>query len=233
MIKSCTLVLIGDIGGTNSRLCIMRLSPNINQMPTIVDRKTLVSFEYPSVENLISFYLKPFKNTPNFPKYAVLGVPAPVSGNTLLQIVNLPQWKPTNGDDIARNLRITKLVFLNDFVCNGYGIQSKLVKGKDFTMLNEKPIDSNGPKAMIGPGTGLGMGYLVKDPSSSYYQVRPSEGGHQDFAAKTPLEFKYLIYLQQHYNIEHVSIERACCGPAITAMYRFLSEQENISGEPT
>ena len=112
-----------------------------------------------------------------------------------------------------------------------YGIQSKFKKGTDFTMLNDKTIDPNGPKAMIGPGTGLGMGYLVKDSTSNYYQVRPSEGGHQDFAAKTQIEFKYMMYLKKHYNVEHVSIERACCGPAIVAMYRFLSEEENITGD--
>ena len=38
-------------------------------------------------------------------------------------------------------------------------------------------------------------------------------------------------YLKKHYNVEHVSIERACCGPAIVAMYRFLSEEENITGD--
>ena len=116
--QKSTPVLIGDIGGTNSRLCIMRLSSDINSIPEIIDRKTLVSFEYQSVENLIEFYLKDFKSTNNYPVYAAIGVPAPIANNTLLQIVNLPHWKPMNGDVIAKNLGLQKLVFLNDFVCN-------------------------------------------------------------------------------------------------------------------
>ena len=222
-------VLIGDIGGTNSRLSLIKLSSDINQAPEVIDKKSLVSFEYESVEKLIEIYLQPFKNTDNYPLYAALGVPAPVTDNKLYQIVNLPHWRPANGDEIAKKLKLKKLAFLNDFVCNGYGIQSKLEKGKDYSLLNDKPIDPQGPKAMIGPGTGLGMGYLVKNLYSNYYQVRPSEGGHQDFAAKTELEFKYLMYLKKHYNIDHISIERACCGPAISAMYKFLQLEEKLT----
>lgn len=226
-------VLIGDIGGTNSRLCLIKLSSNIDTSPEVIDKKTLVSFDYESVEKLLVTYLADFKGTENYPVYAALGVPAPVSNNHLLQIVNLPHWKPSNGDEIAKRLGIKKLAFLNDFVCNGYGIQSKLEEGKDYIFLNKKKIDPEGPKAMIGPGTGLGMGYLVKNPLSNYYQVRPSEGGHQDFAPKTDLEFKYLKYLRRHYNVNHISIERACCGPALTAMYKFLLLHEKLEAEPT
>ncbi|MBQ2082982.1 MAG: glucokinase, partial [Lachnospiraceae bacterium] len=35
-----------------------------------------------------------------------------------------------------------------------------------------------------GPGTGLGMGYLLKDEESEFYTIGSSEGGHQDYTAK-------------------------------------------------
>ena len=33
--------------------------------------------------------------------------------------------------------------------------------------------------------------------------------------------------------MNHISIERACCGPALTAMYKFLLLHEKLEAEPT
>jgi len=38
---------------------------------------------------------------------------------------------------------------------------------------------------VIGPGTGLGEGFMVKSKSYSDYVAYPSEGGHVDFPGKT------------------------------------------------
>jgi len=40
-------------------------------------------------------------------------------------------------------------------------------------------------KAVIGPGTGLGEGLLVRNEGDGLYYPTPSEGGHTDFAVKT------------------------------------------------
>jgi len=40
-------------------------------------------------------------------------------------------------------------------------------------------------KAVIGPGTGLGEGLLVKNEVDNLWYPSPSEGGHADFAVKT------------------------------------------------
>ena len=47
---------------------------------------------------------------------------------------------------------------------------------------------------MIGAGTGMGHGFLVK--INEYYEVFPSEGGHQDFAPQNKLEWEYFEYVQ-------------------------------------
>jgi glucokinase len=49
---------------------------------------------------------------------------------------------------------------------------------------------------MIGAGTGLGFGYLVKNNNSKYYEVYASEGGHQDFAPQNETEWEFFKYLQ-------------------------------------
>ena len=76
------------------------------------------------------------------------------------------------------------------------GILSNMKEGEDFERLNDNPIELNAPIAMIGAGTGLGHGFLVKNSVSKYYEVSPSEGGHQDFAPQNELEWEYFTYLQ-------------------------------------
>lgn len=166
-------------------------------------------------------------NTENYPVVGVLGIPGPVFNNSVSIIANL-EWGTTKGDDLAEALNIIKFVLLNDFVVNGYGVLSNMKEGIDYERLNTDVVDPNGPKAMIGAGTGLGHGLLFKTDESKYYQVYPSEGGHQDFAPQNQLEWKYFEYLQKHYNITHVSVERACAGPALPVMYQFISECEKL-----
>lgn len=114
------------------------------------------------------------------------------------------------------------MIFLNDFVTNGYGILSSIREGKDYIKITENKPDPDGPIAMIGAGTGLGHGYIVKNEDSKYHSVYPSEGGHQDFCPKSDTEWKYMKYLQKHFQIERISLERACSGPALPLIFKFF-----------
>lgn len=139
-------------------------------------------------------------------------------------------WPVTKGEDAASELNLQKLIFLNDFVVNGYGVLSNIKEGIDYERVNDQIVDPNGPIAMIGAGTGLGHGYIIKNTGARYYHVYPSEGGHQDFAPQNDLEWRYFNYLKKFYKCDHVSVERACSGPAIPTMYRFFKESEGIEG---
>lgn len=39
-------------------------------------------------------------------------------------------------------------------------------------------------KIVIGPGTGLGQGILVKNEEDGLYEPYPAEGGHTDFTVQ-------------------------------------------------
>lgn len=153
-----------------------------------------------------------------------MGIPGPVFNNEITIIANL-DWPSINGESVAETLNMKKFIFLNDFVTNGYGILSKIDEQSDYIKLNNYPVDTNGPIAMIGAGTGLGHGYLVKNDGNKYYSVFPSEGGHQDFSPKTEREWKYMTYLQNHFNIKRISLERACAGPALPLIFKYLATE--------
>ena len=73
----------------------------------------------------------------------------------------------------------------------------------------------------------MGQGYLI--PACGKYEVLASEGGHSDFAARTPLEFELVQYLMERDDLDHVSYDRLVSGRGIVNMYRFL--RDRLSGE--
>ena len=98
-------VLVADIGGTNCRLRLIKLAADWEAEPEEIASDVLKPWKFKSIEELLS-------------------IPGPVVNNTLDILVNIQSWlKKTNGDELARKLGLRRLVFLNDFVCNGYGIQ--------------------------------------------------------------------------------------------------------------
>ena len=44
---------------------------------------------------------------------------------------------------------MSKIVFMNDCVANVYGIQTKLIEGKDSLWVNKQEINPNGTKLLL------------------------------------------------------------------------------------
>ena len=218
-------VLIGDIGGTNVRLNLMKLSKDMNEPPEIIEKIKVSPLNYPSLEKVFENTLSKYKGTENYPLYAVVGIPGPIKNNEILSITNIFHWKNEKGDEIAKQTNMKKVIFLNDFTCCGYGIQTNLKLNEDYIILNKGEVTEGGGKTVIGPGTGIGMGYLVKDPDNEYYTIGGSEGGHQDFCPKNELYKELREFTMKLLGQTNLSIERICCGQGLVPIYKFLREK--------
>jgi glucokinase len=76
-------------------------------------------------------------------------------------------------------------------------------------------------KAVIGPGSGLGMSLLIPGITTTGWQVLPSEGGHADLAPGNHLEQEVLgILLQDH---AAVCWETVVSGPGLVNLYRAVA----------
>jgi glucokinase len=74
-------------------------------------------------------------------------------------------------------------------------------------------------KAVIGPGTGLGVASLIFDPQHDRYLVAPGEGGHVTFPATNAREFALVEWLLRSGRYTHVSAERVCSGKGLVNVY--------------
>ena len=192
--------------------------------PEEIDVEKLSPADYPSLQELLKEYLASIPKE-NYPVVAVFGIPGPVKNNEVLHMANIPHWPKFNGDEHGKMFNIKQFILLNDFTCNGYGVQTDLKLGEDYIVINDVKAQEDGPKLIVGPGTGLGMGYLVKDQESDFYSIGASEGGHQDYTAKTKDNYALREYFKKTLGNTELSIERVLSGQGLIIIYKYLKSQ--------
>ncbi len=206
------LVLAGDIGGTNTRLCLVETDGK--------NESTLREEIYPSGnEGLVPLVRQFLGDECNVYK-ACFALAGPVQNNKC-KITNLP-WPELDAARLQEELNIAKVSLINDFVAIGYNIV--LEKNKSLVTLQEGEFLPDAPIAIIGAGTGLGKAFAV--PEGDSYRVFPTEGGHESFAPDNLLAQELLAYLRADGKVD---VERVVSGPGIVDIFRFLQDRKFAS----
>lgn len=212
-------VLLADIGGTNARFALADTSL---QAPLIVDSVEGFSVaDFPSLADAAKHYLDQTGATAQNGVFAVAGrVEGDVARVTNHPwVISLARTRAALGfdnlklvNDFAAQAMAVSLLTLDDVVAIGGTQWSPAAATKDRTY------------AVIGPGTGLGVGGLIVREGKRY--PLETEGGHVSFPPGTPEEIEILKRLSQQFG--RVSNERLICGPGLVNLHRALSE---IAGE--
>ncbi|MEH1874746.1 glucokinase [Nostoc sp.] len=210
-----TLLLAGDIGGTKTILQLVEKSDS----PAIhtIYQESYHSADFPDLVPIVQKFL--VKANTATPEKACFAIAGPIVNNTA-KLTNLAWFLDT--ERLEEELGIPHISLINDFAAVGYGI-SGLQKQDLLTLQVGKPQPET-PIGIIGAGTGLGQGFLIKQ--GNHYQVFPSEGGHTDFAPRNEIEFQLLKYLLAKHDIQRVSVERVVSGMGIVAIYQFLRDRK-------
>jgi len=202
-------VLAGDIGGTNARFAIIGGDK-------ILFEKHYPSKDFNKFEDVFAVFIKDVPG--QVPHCACLAVAGVVEGNRV-EATNIP-WT-IDGNDLKEHFGLETLRLINDFEAAAWGIT--VLHREHLVQIGEgKPV-SDGPKAVLGAGTGLGQAILVS--CNEGYRVLPTEGGHADFAPRNEEEIRLLRYLMKEF--PHVSVERILSGPGLVHIYEFLLEDQN------
>jgi glucokinase len=88
--------------------------------------------------------------------------------------------------------------------------------------------EPNGTIAILGAGTGLGVGALVRNGRQSAVAV--TEGGHMAFAPTDVLDVDILRHLTARFG--RVSLERILSGPGLVNLYQALADIRGQKTEP-
>jgi glucokinase len=200
------LILVGDTGGTNTRLALVDADPR-----SPVALEIYPSRAHSSLEEMVDAFLEAH---PASPAAAAFGVAGPVRQGRV-QVTNLA-W-PVDGAGLARRLGLDRVLLLNDLEANAWGLAA--LGPDDFHVLNEGRSAAAGNAAVCSVGTGLGEAGLYWD--GERHHPFACEGGHTDFAPIGDLQQGLRDLLAAQY--DHVSYERVCSGIGLVNIYRYLA----------
>lgn len=211
-------VLVGDVGGTKTALAVV--SEEAGPRAPLA-RATYPSAGYPGLEAVVGEFLRATSFSVD---RASFGVAGPVVRGRAT-VTNLP-WV-LDEEQLRHDLGLKAVRLLNDLVALATAVPH--LEADDLLTVNRGLRDPHGAIAVIAPGTGLGEAFLTWD--GTRYRAHPSEGGHTDFAPRTPVERDLLSYMERH-GEEHVSYERVCSGLGLPHIYGFLKEQGDFPEPP-
>lgn len=212
------MILVGDIGGTRTRLAAYQTEGN--RLDCAVE-KTYESQEHGGLQEILVQFIR----TEQIPVHsACFGVAGPVRAGKS-KISNLPWTIDCN--ELASQLKLGSVGLLNDLEAYAYGIDA--LESKDFVTLSEGMEDAEGNRAVISARTGLGVAGLYWD--GFRHHPFACEGGHADFAPKDSIQIELLSYLQKKYG--RISCERILSGPGIRNIYEFLRDTKKAEEPPS
>jgi len=216
-------ILVADIGGTHARFALASKDGEGFRIDT---PSVLLTAQHKNLDAALETYLKE-NGTPALHAVAVCAA-GPVTGvgdNAAIAMTNCP-WDVSVGS-LIHATGVARPVLMNDFAALALAVPH--LTGDDLFDFGGATADPAAAIAIIGPGTGLGVGAVMPTGGGNYIAV-PGEGGHVDLAATTPRELAVAGELMKIHG--RVSVERVLSGPGLVSLYMALAALEGRNGEP-
>ncbi len=214
-------ILAADIGGTNLRLAIYD-----DEAENRLHDAVVLTQETSDPGLTIRAFLDQAESSGiPFPHAAAMGLAGPIN-NGVCRGTNLP-WN-IDEQEMRSALGIEQLRLVNDFTALARAVPS--LGKNDLLSIQEGQSDEWGPILLLGPGTGLGVAYLLPDPGcAGGYRIQHSEGGHASFAPRSAREVELLKFMQERF--DRVSNERLLSGAGLTAITVFTAQEYLHDGD--
>jgi glucokinase len=198
--------LLADIGGTNVRFAL--LAPGTREPEQAHSYRCA---DYLGLEQAVLAYLSALGQPPI--DRAAIDVATAITGD-LVRLTNSP-WA-FSIEQTRRQFNLERLVVLNDFTA--LALSLPVLPPDELRQVGRGGCEPGRCKALIGPGTGLGVSGLV--PSGHGWVALEGEGGHSAFSPMSEREDAVLGILREGYG--HVSTERLVSGPGLVNIYEAL-----------
>jgi glucokinase len=212
--------LVADIGGTNARFGWVS-APGA---PVTQVRKLAVpAFAGPAEAAMA--YLGELAQLPGAdhraPRHAAFAVATAVAGDRIA--FTNSHWAFSRAA-VQAALGLDSLLMLNDFESLAMSLP-RLGAGQLRAHGGALPLAA-GTLAVVGPGTGLGVGAVVQTREGRWVAL-PGEGGHATLAPTDDLESALLACVRRQY--AHVSAERLLSGIGLPVLHQALA---SVGGTP-
>ncbi len=202
--------LLGDVGGTNARF-----GWQAHAGADIDAILVLPCEEHATLEAAIRAYLARTGLGP--PRAGAIGIANPVTGDAIHMTNH--HWA-FSVRALQSALQLSRLVVLNDFAALALALPA--IPPQHLRQIGGQAPDPSAAKALLGPGTGLGVSGLLPAGAPGQWAPIQGEGGHITLAAQNATEFQVIELIRRRYG--HVSAERVLSGPGLVDLYLALRE---------
>ena len=207
-------VLLGDIGATNARFALASNG-------ALGEVRSFEVAEYPRFIDALAIFLEEVSSSIT---HAVIAVAGPV----VEQRAKLTNQAWTIDADELESTFGLRARIINDF--QAVALSLPLLRSEDLVGIGGGKIEEGTPKAVLGPGTGLGVACLAN--SSREPVIITSEGGHATLAGTCEREDRIIQYLRGKFG--HASAERAISGGGLENLYQAIAAVDGLTvGSPS
>lgn len=206
------MLLAGDIGGTKTLLGLFAAAP---ERPRPIEIGEFVTLDYDGLEPMIREFLGAQGLDGRRIEAACFGVAGAVTEG-VARLTNVP-WL-VDAAQLGEQLSFRRVRVLNDLQALAHGVT--VLEPSELRALQVGVPVSDGNAAVIAAGTGLGEAMLHN--VEGRFIPAASEGGHADFAARTPREMDLVRELTRIFG--RVGVELVVSGPGLVNIYQFTHD---------
>ena len=206
-------IIVADVGGTNGRFAVAEFRDG--EVSLSRDRK-YGNEGLSGFPELLAGYLEELGE--DAPRRACFATAGPSNGREGL-LTNLG-WKLDAGA-LESEFGLEDVLFVNDF--RALARMAPELAGSESIPVNDVPAEQCGPISVIGPGTGLGVALVLREPGGII--TVGTEGGHMAFAPGNELEVAMRNHLAREH--EHVYAELLLSGNGLVRINEFLVAEES------
>jgi glucokinase len=203
------MLLAGDIGGTKTLLGLFAPGPD---RPAPIEIGEFITLAYEGLEPMVREFLGARGAAARQLDGACFGVAGAVT-EQVARLTNVP-WLVDRAN-LQEAFGLQRVRVLNDLEALAYGVT--LLEGDEIVTLQHGVPLPGGNAAVIAAGTGLGEALLHN--IAGRFVPAASEGGHADFAARTPREMDMVLELTRIFG--RVGVEHVVSGPGLANIYQF------------
>ena len=183
------MLLAGDIGGTKTLLGLFEAA---TPRPHPVTHRSFVTLDHDDLASIITEFMRGVSLANGAIEGACFGVAGPVINDTAT-LTNVP-WQ-VDARRLAERFEVRRVDLLNDLQSMAYGLT--VLDGDELLVLQDGQAVRGGNIGLIAAGTGLGVA-MLHEVDGRYVPVA-SEGGHADFAARTPRDVRLLQWMTERH----------------------------------
>lgn len=208
-------IVTADIGGTHARFALATIEGG--RVIDLGEPVTLKCAEYASLQTAWEAFGEAIGQP--LPRAAAIALATPIRGDVLKMTNNPWVIRPAL---ICEKLHVDRYTLVNDFGAVAHAVQHCDAASFSHLCGPQGDLPETGVITVIGPGTGLGVAYVVRGPDG--YRAIETEGGHIDYSPLDTTEDAILTRLRRQHR--RVSVERVCSGPGLAAIYETLASIE-------